>query len=295
MKSIMVSIGILLLIMGGAARTEEASRLQEETADLSILSGPPPNSLDNLYPPTAPAPLYQIEMFGLDGPLTGIVIETERGNFEQARAYFENFQAQYLKVSRMVPEWEAAYSLKPLEDLRASLETGDQGTVMAAFGAVVTACNDCHFVNMPKVQQKYHWPDASGIAVKDPVTGKDLSYAQLMVHLNMSFVGIGVELGQGQTDNALRHFESFDKRFQALKETCEACHDTERKYYIDDSIQAKIAALGAALKTESPDMTRVGEWSRQIGTESCMKCHWVHIPAAYAKVMWKNGQQVGGK
>jgi len=285
----MLSIGMLLLMASCFAdQTQEISRLRQEIADLKTLAGPPPGSLDDLYPPKASAPLYQIEMFGLDGPLTGIVIETERGNFEMAKAHFEKFRTQYEKVSRIVPEWEKAYPLKPLEDLRESLEQHDQGRVMAAFGSIIKACNDCHFLNMPKVQQKYHWQDSSGIVIQDPVTQEDLNYTQLMAYLNMSFVGIGIELEQGQTDNAIRHFESFDKRFQVLKETCEACHETERQYYVDENVRILIDKLGSTLRSSPLDTEQVGELSRQIGTESCMKCHWVHIPAAYARGTWKN-------
>lgn len=286
---VQVLMAVLITLMGcTAVQSEEIAQLRQELTGLRTLAGPPPSSLDNLYPPKAPAPLYQIAMFRLDGPLTGIALETERGNFELARMHFKKFQVQYIEVSRMVPEWEDAYPLQPLEDLRTSLEMGDRGSVMTAFGSVIKACNDCHFVNMPKVQQRYHCQDSSGIVVQDPVTEEDLNYTQLMAYLNMSFTGIGVELEQGKPDNAVKQFESFAKRFQVLKETCGACHETERKYYVDENVQSMLDKLGSTLRSLPPDTEQVGELSRQIGTEGCMKCHWVHIPAAYSKINWKN-------
>jgi len=289
-----LSVVALVLVMGCATdQSKEIAQLRQEVSDLKVLAGPPPTSLDTLYPPEADAPVYQIKMFEMEAPFTGIAIETGKGNFELAKAYFERFRTQYLEVSKMVPEWEKEYPLEPVEQLGASLETGEQDKIMAAFGAVAGACNDCHFLNMPKVQQKYHWEDCSGIMVSDPVTKENVKYSQFMVNLNVSFVGIGLELEQGQPDNALKHFEALNSRYQTLKETCGACHQTEREYYVDDNVQALINTLGATLRTSSPDTNSVRTLSQQIGMESCMKCHWLHIPATYAKAQWNERKQGG--
>jgi outer membrane murein-binding lipoprotein Lpp len=45
-------------------------QLQSANDQLKILAGPPPASLDQYFPPAAPAPLYLIEMFNLAGPNT---------------------------------------------------------------------------------------------------------------------------------------------------------------------------------------------------------------------------------
>lgn len=282
-------VGILILVGGCATnQSKEIAQLRQETSNLKALAGPPPGSLDKLYPPAADAPIYQIRMFEMEAPFAGVAIETGRGNFGLAKAHFERFRAHYVQVSKIVPEWESAYPLEPLEQLGASLETGERDKIMTAFGNVARVCDDCHTVNMPKVEQKYHWEDSSVIRVSDPVTKENLKYNQLMAYLNLSFVGIGVDLEQGHRDNAREDFEALNARYQTLKETCGTCHETERKYYVDQSVQALIDELGAELRTPSPDMKIVRALSQQIGTESCLKCHMVHIPAAYSQVMWKN-------
>lgn len=287
-----LSVGLLVLVIGCVAdRSEEITQLKQEIADLEALLGPPPSSLDSLYPPRSKAPVFQIGMFEMGTPFAGIVIDMQRGDRERARAHFERFKAQYVEASRMVPEWEQAYPMEPVEELGALLRAGKQERVMSAFGNVARVCHDCHVVNMPKVQQKYHWEDFSGIDVTDPVAQEEVGFDRFMSRLEVSFQGIGIDLEQGRVDEALKHFGAFRERFQAMKETCEVCHDTERAYFVDANVQGLVDNLGATLRSASPDPKMVGALSQEIGTESCLKCHWVHIPATYTRARWKEGKK----
>jgi mono/diheme cytochrome c family protein len=245
MKTFVVfSMAALILVMGcNTDQSKEIARLKQEISDLRVLASPPPGSLDKLYPPEADRPVYQISMFEMEAPFAGIVLETQRGNLQGAATHFESFKTRYLEVSRMVPEWEKAYPLQPLDELRASLETGEREKIMVAFGNVAKICADCHTANMSKAQQRYHWGDSSIIVASDPITKEDLPYSRLMQYLNLSFVAIEIDLEEGRVDNAVRSFEAFDARFQILKETCHACHETERKYYVDQSVQVLIDIL----------------------------------------------------
>ncbi|NIS61895.1 MAG: hypothetical protein GTO13_14710 [Proteobacteria bacterium] len=114
-----------------------------------------------------------------------------------------------------------------------------------------------------------------------------MDFTQLKKYLAVNFAGIRVDIEQGQRENAQKQFQGFNARFQALKETCENCHDTESKYYVDEGVQALLDKLGQALAGSSVDPKVVGTLSQGIGMESCLKCHLVHIPAAYAKFQWE--------
>jgi cytochrome c556 len=231
-------------------------------------------------------------MHGLGTPFVGILVDLFENDPQNAKANFEKFKAQYVKVSKLVPEWEKDYPMDPVEELGAALKTGDQGKVMAAYEKVGKVCLDCHIVNMLKVQQKYHWGDFNAIRVKDPLTNEEVNFARLMQYLDSNFVGIGVDLEEGQIENAQKQFQGFNARFQALKETCWNCHDTERKYYIDESIQALVDKLGQALSGSPIDPNVVKKLSMGIGMENCFKCHLVHSPAALTKLQW---EKVKGK
>lgn len=289
MKSfILLLFWIIILVLGCPTdQSDEVVKLKEEIANLRAIIGPPPSSLDNLYPPKAEAPIYLLKMFELNRSFSGIIIDFSENELEFVNAHYQKFKTQYMEISKLVPEWEKAYPLEPLEELGIVLGSGDQEKVMTAFGKIGKVCHDCHIATMPKVQQKYHWDKFAVISVTDPVTDIEVDFKQLMQHLGTSFEGIVVDLEQGQLKNAVKNFEAFNGRFQAMKETCRACHETERKYYVDQNLQVLVEKLGATLKSSSPDPKMVGELSQKIGMESCLKCHWVHVPASFTMVRWK--------
>lgn len=148
---------------------------------------------------------------------------------------------------------------------------------------------------MAKTQQKYYWPNFDEITLTDPVSGQSVPYRQFMFFLASSFEGIGIDLKEGQMENAAKHHADFDKRQQALKENCAACHDTDRKYFVDESVQTMINRLGDALASGSPDANNVSNLCQGIGMESCYKCHAVHMPSALANDGWKTSRVVHGK
>ncbi len=208
-------------------------------------------------------------------------------DLENARANFERFKFQYEEISKLVPEWEEAFAIEPVEELGRALEDGEREKVMAAIEKVDKLCRDCHIVNMVRVQQKYHWGDFSGLILSDPVTKDDVKFNELMWRLERPLVGVLVDVEQGQVENARKHFETFGRRLEALKESCYACHETERQHFVGERVQALMAKAGASLMTTSPNPDQIGELMQRIGAEACSKCHLVHLPAAYANIRWK--------
>ncbi len=65
--------------------------------------------------------------------------------------------------------------------------------------------------------------------------------------------------------NARRQLQGFNTRFQAMKETCKYCHGTERKYYVDESVQVLVGKLGQALSGSSIDPKMVEALTQEIG------------------------------
>jgi hypothetical protein len=280
---------VVVMVIGCTTdQTDEIVKLKEEIANLKTIVGPPPRSLDSLYPPKAEAPILLLRMFELATSLAGIVGNSFEKDLENANAQYEKFKLQYVELSKLVPEWKKAYAMEPVEELGMAIRSGDYDKMLAAFGKIDKVCYDCHITNTTKVQQKYHWGDFYGIGLTDPVTNEDVDFRQLKQRLWSSLGGIGVDLEEGQLKYALKHFEAFKGRFQVLEETCVVCHDTERKYYVDKNVQILIDKLGAALRSASLDPKMVGELSQEIGTESCLKCHWVHSPVAFTKAKWKD-------
>jgi len=248
---------------------------------------PPPASLENFYPPKSPAPVFQIGMIELAGAMTAIGVNLFEGDFANAGKQYENFRAKYSEISKMIPEWADRYPMAPVDKLGEALKGGKQEEVMAAIGEVDQVCGRCHVASATKVQHKYHWPDTRDMMIDDPVTGQTVPYRQFMHFLAMSFEGIAVDLQEGQPENAARLHGDFNRRFQTLRESCGNCHTTDRKYYVDESVQGMIAELGQAIASPTPDPQRIQNLSMGIGQESCFKCHLVHMPAALSKAGWE--------
>jgi hypothetical protein len=149
--------------------------------------------------------------------------------------------------------------------------------------SVGAVCHSCHQAHMPRVQQKYRWGNFGDIALTDPLSKQDVSFAQLMLMIQTNFEGITNDLAQGQDAEAAQQLAGFQARFQEMSEACGKCHDSERLYYISADITELISGLQTELARPTVDPTAVGELLLTIGQESCSKCHLVHIPAAYSQ------------
>ena len=292
MKTRLLLLVFMPLLAAACAtnQAEELSKLKNEIVEAKEVAAPPPASLDRLYPPQSPAPALLMGMLAMGAAMTGIVVDLEEGDFANARASYEKFTARYREVSGMVPEWTAAYPSGPVEKIGAALETREVGRVMAALQETGKICHDCHIENATRVQQRYAWQDFSRITATDPVTGQTSNFGQLMMSLETAFDGIAVDLEQRQIENARKHLGAFSARMQTLAETCMVCHDTERRYYVDAGLQTIINKVKVELNKPSPDPKAVGALQQQIGMETCLRCHRVHTPAAYAQARWQQMQ-----
>ena len=281
---------ILILILGCSnpqnSQLEELAMLKQMNSELNELAAPPPASMDKFYPPTAESPVFLFMMLEMSTPFTGIVVDLFENDFENVIVNFKNFKQQYAAMSKMVPEWENKFPMDVVDELGKALETKDPGKIMPAYEAVGKVCYDCHTLNMSKVQLRYHWRDMSKIIVQDPLTKEDVPFSVFKHYLASSAEGIGIDLQQGQVENAKMQFQAFNTRFQTFKETCQECHSTERMYYIDEETQAVIDKLGDELDKPDINMEKVGRLAQGIGMGSCMPCHHVHTPAFGAKHNW---------
>lgn len=272
---------------------EEIGALQAENRMLKEIAGPPPASLDKLYPPEAPAPLYALAMLEMEGAAVGAISDLMQGDMENAVANWEQFKQKYVETSQMVPEWTDKFPTDFLDAGGEALKAGDVEGFFAALEPLGPVCGGCHVANMANVQYRYAWPDFGEIQVSIPGAEEPASWGDLMQGVGTPMVGIGNDLAQGQLDNARQNYQAFKAGFGVMTEACDECHDTPREYFVDARVQADIDALGEALQAESPDAEAIGGLIGKIGEESCGKCHMVHEPAALARDRWEMAQPSG--
>ena len=282
-RTVLFLATILIVLLAGLLLTSFQAP-KADNPQTAVMTAPLPASLDKLFPPQAEQPVFLFKMLGMATPLTGIVVDLFENDLENARANYEKFKMNYLELSKLVPEWEKYYPLEPVNRLGSALTIGDPAQVMPAFEQVGKVCSNCHNNTMPRVQYKYHWGDFQGITIEDPLTGQEVSFQQFMQFLDVSFTGISVNMEQGQIDNARKQLQGFRARFEAMEEICMNCHDTERFYYVDETVEAMIDKLEEALNASPVDPKKVGMISQGIGMENCFKCHLVHVPAAVAQI-----------
>ncbi|MBI4283368.1 MAG: hypothetical protein HY663_02725 [Chloroflexi bacterium] len=304
-KMLLAGIGLglllLLLALGACAQnlqpqvdklTKDNDTLTKQNQTLKELAGILPASLDNYFPPKAPAPVWLLEMFNLSGPFGGIGSDLQEGDIKGAQANYDAFKAQYTKMAGMVPEWTARFPQAPVDALGQALASGDPAKVGPAMGQVGAVCGSCHELYMVKTQQKYHWPDFRQIKVTDPLTKESLTWGEYMWGVEGAFSSALNDLQQGQLDKARQNFDAFKTRFKTLSEACSFCHATPRAYFVDASVQGMIDQAGKAFAATPPDGKTIGELAGAIGNESCAKCHWVHYPSVNAKRILEKAAEI---
>ncbi len=304
-KIIFQSVSILtifvFMFVSYSCQSKKMEISEEEIEALKDIAAPPPSALDALYPPEAELPVYQMKMLEMAMSLGGVGVDFFEHDQQNIKSSYELFKTKYEEVSKLVPEWEENFPSEPIEKIEKALESGDAEIVIPAFEELNNVCHDCHLKNMAKVQHKYQWKDFRTVKIIDPLTDKIFEFKELMQNLDLSFIGIMVDLQQGQMDNVQKHFQDFNARFQVLKDTCIGCHGGpeeekeqiyERKYYVDDNVQAMVDNLGRIISGDSIDPSIVEKVGMEIGMESCFKCHWVHVPSMYAKYNWEKLEKI---
>ena len=242
-----------------------------------------PASLDAFYPPATDRPVYLIKMLSLETSFSGIMADLMEGDLDGARGSFDDFQRQYREAAGMIPEWKGEYPEEKIKELGRALAAEDQGRAVKAFESTGQSCHGCHLAAMVPVQQKYHWGDFGAADVWDPVSGKATGYRQFKQYLTTNMANIKIDLQQGQTGNARKHFEAFQARFEALSGTCRTCHEKESRHFVDHEMQNTVEELRNAFRSEKVDAEQVTGLMQKIGKETCSKCHLVHLPAAHAR------------
>ncbi len=278
-KLTIIFLGVLSLIVVGSATGQR----QEAAPAVSPAATALPPSLDALYPPNADRPVFLLAMFELGTLMSGTIGDFLDGDFANAEQGYTSFQEKYARLSQMVPEWRSELPAAPIAALGEALRSRDPAKFMPAAQGAGQVCHTCHVKNMARVQQKYHWGDFAGIMLTDPVSKQEVPYVTFMQMLDGDLAGVGVDLSQGQVDKAREHVVALATRYVTLRESCAACHQSERQYYVDAGILGLVDGLGAAMAAASPDPAAVRNALQGIGMESCHNCHLVHAPAALAK------------
>jgi cytochrome c553 len=285
-----IFIGIFTLLIIGAHVMSPLPAIGQQQPGPYVMEIPP-KSLDKLYPPQAEQPVWLFEMLKLAVLWRTVGNGVQQKDWADAQQGFDDFRAQIIKLSNMVPEWKHHFKLDLVDAVGRALAQKDPkaiGEASRKMGGGI--CGHCHGEHRVAVWYRYQFKDFSKVMVEDPFAKKKFPLRQFMFMISGPFEDIEIDLKQGQLDNARKAFGAFSARAKALKKACEECHDPEhgeRKYFVDSEVMEKIDGLGAELANAAPAHENVEKLFMGIGVEMCYECHLVHVPAATVQNAWR--------
>lgn len=284
MNNKLVIVIAIAIIIGGSTvwlvlADEDKAGNSANNNNMEVKGLPP--SLDKYYNETSGRPfVYLLEMYKLGELMMGIPVNLVQGDFLNAGNSFNNFSECYEYSSEMVPEWKKYYDQKAVDKLGHALAGNDQVAIGIAMGKVGETCSDCHQDTLTPVYYKYYWGDFREVEIETPARNKTWKEAK-MNYLLMGFDGIGVNIKEGDKDNATKSFKLFDSMFDNMTDACLECHNSTPRYYVSEDIQTMIDYMGTNITDGNLEVANNLRYG--IG-DSCHRCHIIHMPPQYAKV-----------
>ena len=119
--------------------------------------------------------------------------------------------------------------------------------------------------------------------ITDPLTGQQGPFPMLKWALQDDFSGLVNDARQQQVANVRQFYHGFRARLATLKASCEHCHASERRYYVDDASMALVEQLGDLVQETPLRPVAILDQSRAINETICFQCHLVHMLAAFSR------------
>lgn len=282
-KNVTICALVLLILLVGVAYAEEQEHASIKSTVKAIeniyrlfLKTTLPSSLDNVYAGSEPEVIgnaYLGEMFKMAGMMQVIAEEMQAGEFTSAKNTFNAFSVQYNNVSKMVPEWKKYFDKKLVVEIGKDIDNHDVSETLADMGILgENVCAKCHRNNKPQVWVKYYWKDFRTVNVSTPAGNMSWPAAKA-IFVASSFDGATINLAEGRRGAANESAERFTSMFLNVKDACDSCHTTERKYFVSADVIALVNQYEARIK--SGDLAGAQILQGQIG-EQCMRCHITH-------------------
>lgn len=247
-----------------------------------------PPSLARYYPPRDKKRTYTIEMLEL-GRLLGSLstdVRALNGGNDRTRILeeLEGFARQYQKVAAMTPEWASYFATAEIPLLREAIQGGQpRESIEPMLAKLADSCTQCHSREMFKVQAIYHWPTFADVEGQD-AAGEAVPFHETMVRLATRLGALPTAVRRADWAEARNHQREVTVQFALLEESCGACHQAPRTYFVDERVKAEILRLGAMVRRQDPDANAYVAIGNEVQYRSCIPCHQVHMPAAYLQM-----------
>jgi len=212
--------------------------------------------------------------------MIGITTDVQEGDMTNATVNFKKFKAQYIKVSKMVPQWQGYWDINLVNKLGADLKKNNVTAVFQDVGAIGQGCSKCHSNEMPQVWAKYYWKDFDTVNVSTPEG--NLSWTDAMTkYLDGAYSGTGSNIREGKQQDALNSSILFESMMSNFKQACNNCHKTPRYYFVSDDVMANVTQMKNVI--QAGNLANAETIREQLGEDVCFRCHVLHMPAQFMK------------
>ena len=244
-------------------------------ADNKISIKTPPASLAQWYKPHNKRQVWLHTMFRLRREMLAIE-EYADTNPELMKKWIHKLEADYLKISDMVPEWSNMLDTGLIAELKHKADTEQLASVKKYLRKIQKTCNNCHYEYKPLVTALYRSPDYNHITVTDN-HGKSLSFNKSMRELPKSINRIQIALADEQPQIALQNSMQLEQQLKHLASACQQCHQDNPSYIqsvLGHQTTERLLKLTSSIKDNKVAQSQklLGE----IGVTVCARCHSTH-------------------
>lgn len=235
----------------------------------------PPKSLDKYFPPATEQPVFLYNMYQASTSFTGMLANIKQNDWKNAEKWAKSLKEAYLKVGKMVPEWDKKLRKKEINKLVEAVRNKDMNSIKKYANAVGQSCSNCHKYYMVPVKIKYHFPSVELLSFEDPVSGNEYGIEDYMKKMTNDYKLAKVFASDGKYKNALRASQNFVERFKGLTQSCSECHTNkvvEDVYFGKETENLLKKVISSAKKKDTKGLISS---LNQVGGV-CYKCHNVH-------------------
>ena len=157
----------------------------------------------------------------------------------------------------------------------------DLATRKKLVGKLESSCTGCHAKYMFQVQAQYRWGSfADAVVTADSGT---ISFHQVMLDLASDLGTVRSDVEAAQFAEASQAYKRLMERFGMMEQLCANCHDQPRQYFIDSTVKARLFKIGGLLRRGDTNVADYTPLFNDVNEMSCLPCHQVHMPAAFAQ------------
>ncbi|MEI7704302.1 MAG: hypothetical protein WCK73_06855 [Deltaproteobacteria bacterium] len=223
--------------------------------------------------------LAMLELGMRTGAATSAVLRSDPA---RAKVALKSLREQMNKVGAMVPSWKPWFRTGVIDEMDAAVASkADLAARKKLVGKLEGSCTGCHAKFMFQVQARYRWGSFADAVVS---TGSgNLTFHQVMLDLATDLGAVRSDVEAGQLKDATSAYTRLMERFGMMEQLCANCHDQPRQYFIDSGVKARLFKIGGLLRRGDTAVASYTPLFNDVNEMSCLPCHQVHMPAAFAQ------------